>query len=1123
MATDYLDGVISDVSYWLKRLEEFHSQLEQRQQDPTPFSEAQPQSSARSIPNQCSTESITSTDKTTVEYKNKKMVSVYYDSFIQSFFEELVKFTSAQWNLLRKTRMASKVARIRQIAELEMLEDEEDDDISKLKLADLSALDKKQDGSEEVQLQYVGPRPLGGGSKNPALDYIPTRAQPTSALAGLRGSFNEEGDIWDELDKGLEYVQGMCGYAASRFLRDGDCNEEVEKIKVRLVQVKELVVSEKKHISVAQKKGEIKFELKRDAEPRPEHQQTRAIEKVLGREHPSTLTSLRRLSTRRDSPLKPEKEEEEQSIDDLSRSAVGLTQYTTTSKDSVAQDEGYEASAGGVSPSTGSAGSLSEISVGSKFNATEVDKDIDAFNPEHEETEIEYSGRVERFADPETWLARLERMRNEVIAASFFYRKISPLLAEIGESHSGGPPRITVLGNNLKKATEAGKPLTWEGEDVTEIISGVSTNLKTMQGAGYCAGSINFLALESNRPRVARLIHVAVDDINSLADRLKVAFNHKDSLAIKEACSEFLALLEFTTDGSGIFHIDMAVNSMDELSRHNYIELARFTALLLDLAILSYSGAHVEKLHDYLPLDKGLRFLTIPDFSLTRRTFNCLGAYLKRPVWVFEISNVRGIQDRSTTLYLSTRIADFASVWGPVWAITEPDKPDMVIRYNVGVGSIVGSKRDSDEPEPLSGEVFCHWISASDNPPPGLYINGELNGGRMLIGGKLNLNTSCTLDCDKFTLGMENNNRLLPLPVRWRKWYTDSRTISASLSGLGFTLGGSESYKLRHRPYREDLVDALSHEDFDCCLVAIQHRFVVEVSACTGLSRRQSLRYALGYSGMRDYMSASDLNWENDEWKETYFQIVREGDMTELRRRLNESGFGSVMKKALKKSMLNVLLKTGLEASKELIAFWMPSREDDPQVVSYPFRDYNWVGLLQEGSLGFNTAIVNDICLELPSKSRSRSLTCTHVDKKPNHYSLLETYLLVNDELRSRNELPKGLALVDCEAGKYRKRWSVHKIEIGEKFDLGECGSLKVMKVLMPSSRKAESGLVMDWTDLTSSRARDIYQVARQAIGITPMPLCHREYLIQRRGVHTAPILIHVVSHPYLALGESRS
>ncbi|RYC62540.1 hypothetical protein CHU98_g3670 [Xylaria longipes] len=224
------------------------------------------------------TDSMLSAEGTTPKYRSRRMVMVYYDSYVQSFFEELVKFVSAQRNLMRKAKMAAKVAHIRRLAELEMPEDEEDDEGGELRPGNeliaasplTPASNNRQGRPEEMRLQYLNTRSYGSALRNPALNLISARGMKTSALNGGLGIFNEKGDIWDELDKGLEYVQGVCERAAHQFLRDGDCNEEIEKIKTRLVKVKELAIDEKARVSAEQTKNENESEPKGDAANEPE-------------------------------------------------------------------------------------------------------------------------------------------------------------------------------------------------------------------------------------------------------------------------------------------------------------------------------------------------------------------------------------------------------------------------------------------------------------------------------------------------------------------------------------------------------------------------------------------------------------------------------------------------------------------------------------------------------------------------------------------------------------------------------------------------------------------------------------------------------------------------------------
>ncbi|KAI1395891.1 hypothetical protein F4819DRAFT_167533 [Hypoxylon fuscum] len=328
MTVDSLKTLISNIPDWLKRLEELNGQIEQRQQDLAALPENQPQSSARSVRNQGSTESLKprddgptihpgvtrastppppaqndiqqqggaevpsspvsepkstslrrqtnevmataqrraratirkrqktgsmiSNENTVQKYRSRNMIIVYYDSYVQSFFEELVKFVSMQRNSMRKAKMAAKVAHIKRLAELEMPDEDEDEDEEddgsggsdelkprdSLIAADTNATASKprHDGPEELKLRFMSTRQMG--IRNLTAGRTNMRGSRSGLTGGL-GSFQDKGDIWEELDKGLEFVQGMCEHGAHQFLRDGDCSEEVEKIKKCLAQTKE--------------------------------------------------------------------------------------------------------------------------------------------------------------------------------------------------------------------------------------------------------------------------------------------------------------------------------------------------------------------------------------------------------------------------------------------------------------------------------------------------------------------------------------------------------------------------------------------------------------------------------------------------------------------------------------------------------------------------------------------------------------------------------------------------------------------------------------------------------------------------------------------------------------------
>lgn len=238
-------------------------------------------------------ESMLSIDGATPsKYRNRNLVMVYYDSYVQSFFEELVKFVSASRNLMRKAKMAAKVAQIKKMAELEVPDDgssasEEEPSCNGSTSMDLvpqlsSPNGAITDGMKEDlpggkrgsppdaaqctpdQDMKDAPSPTLSPTKSPHA-HAPTATngygngngnklssqplKPSSVpakrprLGGGYSSFSSFGlglgeplqpDVFDELDKSLESVQSMCEHAAHQFLRDGDCSDEVVSIKDRL-------------------------------------------------------------------------------------------------------------------------------------------------------------------------------------------------------------------------------------------------------------------------------------------------------------------------------------------------------------------------------------------------------------------------------------------------------------------------------------------------------------------------------------------------------------------------------------------------------------------------------------------------------------------------------------------------------------------------------------------------------------------------------------------------------------------------------------------------------------------------------------------------------------------------
>lgn len=205
-------------------------------------------------------DSVVSAEGAAPKYRTRSMIIVYYDSYVQLFFEDLVKFVSASRNMMRKAKMAAKVAQIKRLAEMEMPDDEEEEETDEktdavkvdgnAPIAPIEAA-KSQDADDLPGVRWVSTRRMqspGMLMAQAALGrsmYSRAGGAGGAGRAGFgRGLEPLEKDVYDDLDKGLEYVQSMCEHAAHQFLRDGDCGEEVNNIAKKMSETKALADKE---------------------------------------------------------------------------------------------------------------------------------------------------------------------------------------------------------------------------------------------------------------------------------------------------------------------------------------------------------------------------------------------------------------------------------------------------------------------------------------------------------------------------------------------------------------------------------------------------------------------------------------------------------------------------------------------------------------------------------------------------------------------------------------------------------------------------------------------------------------------------------------------------------------
>ncbi|EXM16606.1 hypothetical protein FoTM2_016828 [Fusarium oxysporum f. sp. vasinfectum] len=155
--------------------------------------------------------SMMSKDDAPAAYRTRSMITVYYDGYAQTFFDDLVMFASSGRNLICKAKLAVRVALAKKLAEQDVSDD-------------------GNNNNALPSLLYMSSRPFG----------LMSITRP--------GAGGQPPDVYDRLDKGLEFVQSMCQKGAHQFLRDGDCNDEINKAQKRLGEVLEMAKTEMERI-----------------------------------------------------------------------------------------------------------------------------------------------------------------------------------------------------------------------------------------------------------------------------------------------------------------------------------------------------------------------------------------------------------------------------------------------------------------------------------------------------------------------------------------------------------------------------------------------------------------------------------------------------------------------------------------------------------------------------------------------------------------------------------------------------------------------------------------------------------------------------------------------------------
>lgn len=334
------------------------------------------------------------------------------------------------------------------------------------------------------------------------------------------------------------------------------------------------------------------------------------------------------------------------------------------------------------------------------------------------------------------------------------------------------------------------------------------------------------------------------------------------------------------------------------------------TLQCLDLAILSYAGAHIQRFdldhmntevdsfvipRRYEYHDQALKALypssELNIITMRRRQFQCLDRFLKgADVWFFH-QNFCNLG--SQRLCLSTTIGALSDVWGPAWKIVRDSEPGRIQQIDIGSGTIVPwpvpSEQGSSKTKVCPGEIFCHWMSLKDwnivdveehqihlkrsyfvesdtllmgaTPDPGLVLNEKCSpSNERLLGIKSRMNQQGALRH--------------PNTVRARR-YLDSHAVQVQASAMGLiTASGTVTYKRQKgQTMKEALVERWRHGRRNP--MDLEAFCGVEVSLCTQNARRRRLLHLLSSVTIHNYLRGISFTWRSEALEYGYFKALR--------------------------------------------------------------------------------------------------------------------------------------------------------------------------------------------------------------------------------------------------------
>ena len=410
-----------------------------------------------------------------------------------------------------------------------------------------------------------------------------------------------------------------------------------------------------------------------------------------------------------------------------------------------------------------SSDSESMLNSGSVTYSSDTDTDLAQESMEvhlADEDDALFRQADDRMLNPAGYFDKLEAMERKIaLNSAIFYwhstwKRDRNLLdsAKKSCSHSVGVPvtpqkPIDNLNTNLPKHSLAHDVYkdAYELRECRDVMDRVVDNIAAMQDARYSMDNFSLLVLDSKRQHVVRLVHLYFVDVVNLCETFQIACQRYSgnkhipgSSSSKEVLGhDFSASLQALDERCETMLAGLGLETPTMTSGPM---LWRCTAHVLDFALISYAGAHLEAFDEkylggrqnqiHIPghlNPKSLSIASIADVQdtqhsegviLRRCRLQCLDEFLgHQDVWVFHPEPLSAGSHDDCCLLLSTDIGDLTDVWGPTWKITRSMNNTDILEYSIGNGMIIpwcqpDLAKGCSNRQLVGNEKLCHWVSS---------------------------------------------------------------------------------------------------------------------------------------------------------------------------------------------------------------------------------------------------------------------------------------------------------------------------------------------------------------------------------------------------------------------------